>query len=464
MNCNTKVRAAIAAVLGTVSVSGLAYANDVPPTLADASGSGAVSLYIAGSSAAKKAVLGALEVNLCGGAANATIVSSTPDSNFGAVSCTPASGVAGADGATYYTVYYRFEGGSVTGALPLVNNKTVETLDLSLNSSITCSAGTGALGSGTCTATVNGTSSTNGVDDSFTGAVSEKNVDLGIMDVEPAALATLNNYPTAYSTTAWGPQNQSGLTGLTAGGLFDEVYGIYVNGSTLESGMNLSVETLQNIFTKKITNWTKVTDTAGHQVATTSTPIVIVNREQGSGSRTATDLLIVGDTCLVDQSKGITENSTVTDYFSTGDVLNAASSTAGSITYATIDNAPVSSTQQLIGINGVAANNFNAVTGQYPFWVEATVAVNPNVSLTTAQSALLSYITTTLAAIATAPHIADINVIPNIAGNVAHIAVASNGNTASGSLTGLGSTTIYTNPFTRNQVTCSVPGYDAATP
>jgi ABC-type phosphate transport system substrate-binding protein len=242
------------------------------------------------------------------------------------------------------------------------------------------------------------------------------------------------------------------------------VYGIFVNGANLESGMNLSTETLTAILTKKITNWTKVTDTAGRQVATVSTPIVVVNREQGSGSRTATDLLIVGDTCQTLQSTGIKEPTTITDYFSTGDVLNAASSTNGSITYATIDNAPVSSTQQVIGINGAAANNLNAAIGQYPFWVEATVALNPNLTLSAAQTSLVTYITTTLQAIATAPHIADINVIPNLAGNVAHIAVASNGNTATGSLAGLGSTVIYTNPFTRSQSTCSVPSYAAATP
>ena len=145
-------------------------------------------------------------------------------------------------------------------------------------------------------------------------------------------------------------------------------------------------------------------------------------------------------------------------------MLNAASSTSGSITYATIDNAPVSSTQQVIAINGVAANNLNAATGQYPFWVEATVAVNPNNTLSAAQGSLLTYVTTTLQAIATAPHIADINAIPNVAGNVGHVAVASNGNTASGSLTGLGSTVIYTNPFTRSQVTCSVPADAASSP
>lgn len=457
MNCNTNLRTAIAAVLGTVSVSGLAYANDVPPTLADAASSSAVSLYVAGSSAAKKAVLGALETNLCGGVANALVVSSVGNTNFGAVSCTPASGVAGADGNTYYTVYYRFEGGSVTGALPLVNNVNVETLDLTQTSFITCT-------SGVCSATVNGSSSANGTTDTFTGAVSKKSVQLGIMDVEPSALATANNYPTAYSTTAWGPQNQAGLSTLQAAGLLDEVYGIFVNGSTIESGMSLSSEMLTSIMTKKVTNWTKVTDTTGKQVATVSTPIVIVNREQGSGSRTAADLLIVGDTCQTLQTLGLKEPAGTTDYFSTGDVLNAASSTNGSITYATIDNSPVGANQQVISINGWPASNTNAAIGLYPFWVEATVALNPNNTLSGAQTNLVTYITTTLQSIATAPHIADINAIPNIAGNVAHIDVATNANTATGSLTGLGSTPIYTNPFTRNQTTCSVPQYSAATP
>jgi hypothetical protein len=425
--------------------------------LAEAAGSSAVSLYVAGSSAAKKAVLGALEVNLCGGVANALVVASAPNTNFGAVSCTPAAGVAGADGNTYYTVYYRFEGGSVTGALPLVNNDAVQTLDLAQASFISCAGGS-------CTATVNGSSSTNGTTDTFTGAVSTKNVQLGIMDVEPSALATANNYPTAYSTTAWGPQNQAGLLGLQAAGLLDEVYGIYVNGANLEANMSLSTEMLTSILTKKVTNWTKVTDTAGHQVATVSTPIVVVNREQGSGSRAATDLLIVGDTCQTQQSTGIKEPAATTDYFSTGDVLNAASSTNGSITYATIDNAPVSSTQQIIAINGSAATNFNAAAGQYPFWVEATVALNPHNTLSGAQTNLVNFVTTSLQAIATAPHIADINAIPSVASNVAHINVAANGNTATGALTALGTTTIYTNPFTRSQNTCSVPAYSAATP
>jgi PBP superfamily domain len=458
MNPNSKISAAIAAVLGTATFAGSAFANDVPPTLAEASGSTAVQLYVAGSSAAKNAILGALEVNLCGGIANATVVSSVSNKNFGAVSCTPANGTAGADGNTYYTVYYRFEGGSVVGALPLVNNDIVQTLDLTKNSFIACSAGTGSTGSGTCSATVTGSSSANGTTDTFTGPVTQQAVHLGVLDVEPAALATANNYPTAYSTSAWGPQNPSGLTTLAKAGLFDEVYGFYVNG--LPANLSLSTETLTAILTKKITNWSKVTDTAGAQVSSTSLPIVVVNREQGSGSRAAADLLIVGDTCQTLQSTGIKEPPTTVDYFSTGDVLNAASSTNGSITYATIDNAPVSSTQQLININGVQPNTLNAATGAYPFWTEATVAVNPNSALSTQQTALLSFITTTLQAIATAPHLKDINAIPGIAGNTGHVNVAGNGDTALN--TNLGTATIYVNPFTRNQISCSVPSNSAS--
>ena len=261
--------------------------------------------------------------------------------------------------------------------------------------------------------------------------------------------------------------NPSGLVNLAATQLFGEVYALFVNeGTTIftENPLNLSVQTVQQILTHKIKNWSLVTDVNGNAVTNAPLAITIVNREKGSGSRTATDLLIAGDTCQTQQSLGIKEPSTVTDYFSTGDVLNAASSTAGSITYATIDNAPVSSTQQVIAINGVAANTLNAATGRYPFWVEATVAVNPNNTLSAAQANLLTYVTTTLQSIATAPHIADINAIPNIAGNVAHVNVAGNGNTATGSLTGLGSTVIYTNPFTRNQVTCSVPSNAASVP
>lgn len=449
MNRNFHVAAAIAAILGTAAGTGAEAA--APPTLAQAAAA-PFQLYISGSSAASKAVLGALQVNLCGGAVNALSVAGSPNTNFGAVSCAPASGVAGANGTNFYTVYYRFEGGSVTGALPIANNDAVEQLDLTKSSFITCTGNT-------CTATVTGTSAANGTTDTFGGAVSPHAVQLGILDVEPAALVG-NNYPTIYSTTAWGKNNPSGVAALASGVLFDEVYGIYVNTGTtpgIKKPLSLSTQMVQNLLTKQITDWSQVTDTSGAQVSSTSIPVVIVNREVGSGSRAATDLLIAGDVCQVGGAKIQEASKTATDYFSTGNVLDALNAQGGGISYATIDNAPESN-ETLVSLNGITPTNANAASGQYPFWVEATFATNPN-SIPDAN--LLSFITNSLQAVGTAPHLADVLANPTVGGNTPHVALGA-GNTASGSLTGLGSATIYVNPFSRSKVTCNIPLQGAA--
>ena len=147
---NIKVAAAVAAVLA----SGSALATQPTPASAAAP---AVALFIAGSSAAKNAVLGALETNVCGG--SFSLFSSSGDTNFFAVSCTPAAstGLPSANGSNIFTIWYRDEGGSVTGALPLVTGATINQLSLA-----------GATGSaGAYTVAVAGSSGTNGIDDSF---------------------------------------------------------------------------------------------------------------------------------------------------------------------------------------------------------------------------------------------------------------------------------------------------------
>ena len=77
---NIKVAAAVAAVLA----AGAAVAGQPTPASAAAP---SVSLFISGSSAAKNAVLGALETSVCNN--SFSIFSSTGNTNFFAVSCTP---------------------------------------------------------------------------------------------------------------------------------------------------------------------------------------------------------------------------------------------------------------------------------------------------------------------------------------------------------------------------------------
>ena len=462
MNRNTQIAAAVAAILGSAGTQMASAAATNPPTISQAA-SATVQLYVAGSSAAKNAVVAALQGGMCNGSSNALTISSTSNKNFLAVSCAPASGTAGADGNTYFTVYYRTEGGSVVGALPIANNDQIKQLDLT---------GVSGCAANTCTPTVSGTSSANGIDDSFGGPVVNKDVQLGIMDVEPGAL-TGNNYPTPYLTSAWGPVNQGGLVALngSATQLFGEVYGIFVNTGTsavfTENGsavsasnpLQLSQQTLAQLLTKGITNWSKVVDVYGKPVTTTSLAVNIVNREKGSGSRAATDLLIAGDVC---QSGGKTlaeSKSTNVDYFATGDVLAAANSVAGSITYATIENIGANANLTIVALNGInpSSNNGNlaAATGQYPFWVEATVLQNSNVSYTSAQTALITFLTSSMQAIASAPHLADVVAIPGLQGNTSSVNTAGTANTTT--VSGLGTATIYVNPFTRSGVTCNLP-------
>lgn len=461
MNTNSQLAAAIAAVLGTVAGSAALAQSAASPTQA---ANPDVSLYIAGSSAAAKGVLAALEADLCGN--SYLLYSSTSNKNFFAVSCKPATNVAGADGNSVYTVWYRDEGGSVVGALPMVTGYKPKQLDLTQLT---------ACASNPCTPTILGVSTGNGIDDSFSGALVNKAVDFGILDVEPSifGLASKNNYPSAYSTAVWGSASLSSLTSLTYGELFDEVYGIFVNDTGLKEGgvavspsnpLSLSKAMVSNILTKSVTNWSLVTDTNGNAVASSSIPIVIVNREQGSGSRAATDLLITGDSCQA-AGKPLSEQLPITkqgnpnvDYFATGDVLGAANTITGAITYATIDQS--ASNLSIVALNGVSPTNSGnsggnaaAATGQWDFWVEATYVVNPTETFTSAQSSLITYLTSQLQNVGTAPHVADVLAIPTSANGSS---VALTPNTAAAAL---GGATIYVNPFTRSGVTCNIPGY-----
>jgi hypothetical protein len=452
MNGNTKIAAAIAAVLA----SGSALAGQPTPASAAAP---TVGLYVAGSSAAKNAILGALESGICGG--SYSLFSSTGNTNFFAVSCTPAAstGLPSANGSNIFTIWYRDEGGSVVGALPLVSGSSINQLSLS-----------GASGSGgSYTVAVGGASATNGIDDSFTGGVSPQPVQLGITDVEPGALIS-DNYPSAYKSSVYGTASKSALANLTATTLFDQVFGIFVNTNssafstaekagqgTATASLNLPLEVVTNIFQApahvNVTNWDKIPDTSGTVVTSTSLPITIINREQGSGSRTATSIYLAGDEC-VKGAVSIKESTGGTaDYFSTGNVLAAANTIPGSITYASIDNAGSTSFPNLtlVAINGIQPSNLNAAIGIYGDWFEATAVTGANYSsLSADQQGLITALTTAFQTESSAPGAADIIAIPGNSTNSASLPVSGTASVNSG-------VTIYINAFSRGGVSCNTP-------
>src|SRR5215472_10404700 len=215
MNRKATITAAVSAALS----SGAAFAAG--PSITQINGIPAANtIYISGSSAIKAALSNSIINGFCGGAANTTVVTTagtgSQDKNWLAFACTPAAGQATNGG--NYLVDYRFEGGSVAGYLPIVNNKTILQIDGPTVASTAL--------------VVTGNTEANGQNDQFTatgGTLTRHAVDLGIGDVEPKAI-TGNNYPKDYCTTVWGAQNQNGMFTLAPSGfVVGEVYALFVN-------------------------------------------------------------------------------------------------------------------------------------------------------------------------------------------------------------------------------------------
>ncbi len=448
MNKTMPLSTAIAAVL----TSGTAMAGQ--PTPAQAA-SPTVGLYIAGASAPRPAILSALEnsAHFCGG--SYSLFSSTGDTNFYAVSCTPAAstGLPSANGTNVFTIWYRDEGGSVVGALPLVSGAQINQLSLA-----------GATGSaGSYTVAVGGASATNGIDDSFTGGVFKAPVQMGVVDEEPAAF-TGNNYPSAYKTSVYGHATAAQLGNLTQTPTFDLVYGVLVNTNssafsaaekagqgTATASLSLGRQTIGAILQGNQTNWNDVPDSSGNAVTAASVPITIVNREQGAGVRVAADIYFTGDHCVSPLQTPIQESTGGTaDYFSMGNVLAAANTIPGAITYATIDYAGSSYPNlTLVAVDGVQPSNLNAAAGIYDDWFESQVTTGSNYSsLSADQQGLIQSLISAFQTESTAPGSVAVLANPNY--NTPSYPVSSTAVTISGA-------TIYTNPYSRLGNSCNDP-------
>ena len=447
------IAAAVAAAFAS-QIAGAAV-----PTPAQAAAPTA-SLVMSGSSAAAPAVANFIENTLCGSSTNTLQVSSVGGSkNFLAYACfLPAaitdptgSGTAISSG-SLVTVYYRTEGGSVVGALPIASGHTIKRLNLADSS---C-GGTGL----TATCTISGVTATAGPNDTWTGAVVAATTQLGVTDVEPGQLINGDSPlpPNGnYATSAFGTANAKQMAALSTSPLLQQVFGLVVNTSGQAfSTVNLSRESAANILTGQYADWSQVPDAAtGASVSSSSSKITRVDRENGSGTRTATNIYFLGYQCS--STTNIANNAGETLNFSTGDELTLANSTAGSIAYTSIDQIknPANGTKYpnlvLASINSVPATNLAAAAGAYDFWFEATLVPNPSNSGTSLT--LSDYLVANLPDLNSAPQLPDVNVIPGAAADnnpsVTTTGLANNGKT--------GTLEVFVNPYTRGGNSCAVP-------
>ena len=427
---NLKIAAAVAVAIGGHTVAQAA------PTVAQCAAATA-KLYVAGSSAAQPSFATALGNDLFDSGGETTI--SASNGNFKAY-CGAAKAGNGAGVATgaITTVYYRGEGGSVVGALPIVSGKPVKMLDIS------------TAGCQVAAPATTGTSATVGTTDGWGGCVTTHAVEMGVTDLEPTVFVA-PNYPTAYSTTVFGTASKSQLAGLTSTPLFAQVFALYVNTSGINSGgtgqaINLTRETAAAILEGNYTDWSAVPSASGGQVSSSAQAITLVNREAGSGTRTGASIYFLGTNCSLYPAT-LSDPTPLNDGYATGDVLGTAASTAGAITYASIDNTNASLSQ--VSLSGVAPTNLAATNGQYDWWFEAT-AQKGNITSPGGSGIYNWLIGGELQNVATAPHAVDVLAIPNVGTNLGTVPATSTASTVGGK-------TIYINPFTKNGNSCNVP-------
>jgi hypothetical protein len=436
---NLKVAAAVALALGGSVASQAALAS---PTAAQCAAP-AASLYVAGSSAAQPSFATALANDLFDATGETVIsapaVAGSANGNFKAYcGVAKAGNGAGVAAGAIATVYYRGEGGSVVGALPIVANKSVKFLDLSQPS---------------CQVTnpsVVGLSVNVGTTDGWSGCVSLHAVEMGVTDLEPGQFKA-PNYPSAYSTTVFGSATPAQLAGMAKTPLFQQVFGLFVNtqginGGAVGQAIDLSRETAAAVLSGNYADWSAVPTATGGAVSSTSQPITIVNREAGSGTRTGATIYFLGTNCVTYPAT-LSDPTPSSDGYATGDVLATAATTPGAITYASIDNNGKQPNLTMASLSGVTPSNLAAANGKYDWWFEAT-AEKGNITSPGGLGIYNWLVGGELANIATAPHAVDILAIPNAGTNLGAVPVTSHT---------IGTVTIYINPFTKGGNSCSIP-------
>jgi ABC-type phosphate transport system substrate-binding protein len=443
---NVKISSAVALALGGLSGIGAmsaAHAQAVPATPAQCAAAVAT-LYIAGSSAAQNAFKQALAADLFDTNGETVLSAGGGNGNFRAYCGFAKSGNgAGVAAGSVATVYYRAEGGSVTGALPIASGHTIKMLDITDNTACQIAA-----------PIVNGTSASVGTVDGWTGCVSEHAVEMGITDLEPSQFVGLN-YPTAYSQTVFGSANL-GTFGFTKTKLFDQVFGLFVNtqginGATSPAGdtgsFDLSEQTAAAVLSGAYTDWFYVPTASGGQVSSTHQAITLVSRESGSGTRTGASLYFLGANCAKFPAT-YDDRYPALDGFATGDVLKTASTLPGAITYASIDNNASQPNLTMVSLDGVTPSNLSAASGKYRWWYEAT-AQKGSITSPGGTSLYTWLVNGELQNIASVPHAPDILAIPGLGTNPLHGLVPVKSSA--------GAATIYLNPFTRGTTSCNVP-------
>lgn len=136
---------------------------------------------------------------------------------------------------------------------------------------------------------------------------------------------------------------------------------------------DLTLETIADIYTGKITTWEELGGTGGQ--------IVLIGREAGSGTRDGFETVTgTKDACVYRQ-----------ELTSTGDVITSVSQTPGAIGYASL--ASVKDTVKTLSINGVAPSEATVKSGEYALQRPFVLVTRTNETLSDSAQKFFDYMT-----------------------------------------------------------------------
>ena len=136
---------------------------------------------------------------------------------------------------------------------------------------------------------------------------------------------------------------------------------------------DLTLETIADIYTGKITTWEEIGGTGGQ--------IVLIGREAGSGTRDGFETVTgTKDACVYRQ-----------ELTSTGDVITSVSQTPGAIGYASL--ASVKDTVKTLSINGVAPSEATVKSGEYALQRPFVLVTRTNETLFDSAQKFFDYMT-----------------------------------------------------------------------
>jgi hypothetical protein len=391
------ITAAVVAALGGLSQS--AHALDVAQTTA-----APVQLVGAGASAARDSFLALLHNSVCT-SGTLTVYRALPTQlqDFRAYSCTVTAGgtVGGAFGAAAggnATIYYRSEGGSAWGPVSIATNRQIQSLVVD---SRCAAAGTIAAGSSTVPLFNCAVSSYVASNDTVGAGLVKRTTELGVSDEEPDMYVD-TNYPGISSTAfpTFSSTVRSQLIGLNQTVGYAQVFGVLLSDTGPTATItSLSLADVSGIYSGTITDWNDTINSATG-AANPDGPIVVVRRENGSGTQVAAAQQFVNTlncapsaalpfvtdgpdadsaACSAADPDGGNNTDGVLERGTTSDLEACIRFNAGAVGPNVFKGAPPTGTHYA-SLNGVFPSKFAAARGDYRYWYELTMQTGTGMS------------------------------------------------------------------------------------